>query len=364
MYIYESADWPNFIWNSAQIAAHLADVRHNQGRLLGRMEALGFALQDEAVLKILTIDIIKSSEIEGEILNKEQVRSSLARRLGMDIGTLLPVDRHIEGIVEMMLDATKNYAMSLSPERLYAWHAALFPTSYSGLLKIKTGAWRDDVNGPMRIVSGAYGRERIHYQAPPAILVPQEMDAFLRWFNTENSLDSLIKAGVAHLWFLTIHPFDDGNGRIGRAIADMVLARSEKSSQRFYSLSAQIQFERQDYYRQLENASKGDVDITLWLDWFLGCLNRAIKGVQDTLEAVLHKAKFWENHAAVNFNARQRKMLTKLLDGFEGKLTTSKWAKIYKCSQDTANRDINDLVDKGILQRSESSGRSTSYTLH
>ncbi|MEI8294946.1 MAG: Fic family protein [Alphaproteobacteria bacterium] len=360
MYIYESADWPNFTWNESQLAARLIANRFAQGRLIGRMEALGFELRDEAVLETLAIDIIKSSEIEGEFLNREQVRSSLAHRLGMDIGSLLPVDRHIEGIVEMILDATQNYAAPLSQERLYGWHAALFPTGYSGLFPIKTGAWRD---GPMNIVSGPYGRERIHYQAPSAASVPQEMTTFLDWFNNENTIDPIIKAGVAHLWFVTIHPFDDGNGRIGRAIADMALARSEQTSQRFYSLSRQIQLDRTEYYKQLESTQHDNVDITSWLYWFLGVQNDAINLAQDTLEEVLFNARFWENHKTVDINERQRKIINKLLDGFDGKLTSSKWAKVCKCSQDTANRDINDLVNKGILKQNELGGRSTSYAL-
>lgn len=361
MYIYELTNWPHFTWDTAQIAAPLAEVRYNQGRFLGSIEALGFKLQDEATLNTLTLDIIKSHEIEGEIINHEQVRSSLARRLKIDIDTHLPIDRYVEGVVEMTWDATQNYMTPLSPERLYTWHAALFPTGYSGLVKIQTGTWRDDIQGPMRVVSGHYGKERIHYQAPPAVLVPQEMTLFLNWFNAENSLDHIIKAGIAHLWFLTIHPFDDGNGRIGRAISDMVLARSEKH--RFYSLSSQIQLERQEYYKHLENTQKGDLDITSWLYWFIGCLNRAIIGAEGTLENVLQKARFWQNHATTELNEHQRKMINKLLEGFEGKLTSSKWAKICKCSQDTANREINDLISKGILTRSEAGGRSTSYFL-
>jgi Fic family protein len=363
-YIHELMEWPSFRWDEALVAFQLAHVRHRQGRLVGRMEALGFDLRREAVLATLTEDVLKSSEIEGETLDKAQVRSSIARRLGMDIGAMAPADRHTEGVVEMMLDATQRYAEPLNTERLFAWHAALFPTGRSGMTKIIVGAWRDDHSGPMRVVSGPIGRERVHFEALTATLIETEMRAFLKWFNAEVMIDPVLKAALAHLWFITIHPFDDGNGRIARAIADMALARSEKSAQRFYSMSAQIRSERNAYYNVLESTQKGDLDITLWLEWFLGCLDRAIGGVEDTLLVVLRKARFWEAIRGQSINARQRKVINRLLDAdFEGGLTSSKWAKLTKSSADTALRDITDLVKRGILVRDPKGGRSTSYSL-
>jgi Fic family protein len=327
------------------------------------MEALGFDLQQEAVLETLTTDVLKSSEIEGEKLDAEQVRSSIARRLGMDIGALKPADRDIEGVVEMMLDATRHYDQPLTSERLFAWHASLFPTGRSGMTKIGAGAWRDDSTGPMQVVSGAIGKEHVHFEAPKADRLDQEMRGFLHWFETDSGIDPVLKAGMAHLWFVTIHPFDDGNGRIARVIADLALARSENSPQRFYSVSAQIRQERQAYYDILEETQKGTMDITPWMDWFLGCLGQAIGGAQFTLSAVLAKARFWERVQGVALNNRQRLVLNRLLDGFEGKFTTSKYAKLAKCSQDTALRDILPLVERGILVRNPEGGRSTSYAL-
>jgi Fic family protein len=362
-YIHEIQEWPQFTWRQEALASQLADVRHRQGRLMGRMEGLGFKLQAEALLATLTEDVLKSSEIEGEHLDKEQVRSSIARRLGMDIGALKPAERNVEGVVEMMLDATQKFADPVTPERLFAWHAALFPTGRSGMTKITVGGWRDDNTGPMEVVSGPMGRERVHFEAPAASRLAQEMQAFLTWFNGEVDIDPVLKAGVAHLWFVTIHPFDDGNGRIARAIADMALARSENSTQRFYSMSAQIREERKAYYNILEATQKDSLNITAWLDWFLGCLGRAINGAETTLAAVMHKARFWEVHAGEAFNDRQRLMLNRLLDGFEGKLTSSKWAKIAKCSQDTASRDIDDLLKREVLVKDPAGGRSTSYSL-
>jgi Fic family protein len=327
------------------------------------MEALGFDLRAEAVLQTLTEDVLKSSEIEGEILDKEQVRSSIARRLGMDIGALAPVDRDVEGVVEMMLDATQNYQAPLTDERLFAWHAALFPTGRSGMTKIIVGAWRDEASGPMQVVSGPIGREKVHYEAPAAALLDGEMAAFVEWFNSAAPLDPVLKAAIAHLWFVTIHPFEDGNGRIARAIADMMLARSEGSPQRFYSMSAQIRLERKDYYAILERTQKADLDITAWLQWFLACLDRAFDGAEEILANVLRKARFWEAIAGLPLNERQRKVVNRLLDGFEGKLTSSKWAALAKTSPDTALRDINDLVARGVLVKDEGGGRSTSYSL-
>jgi Fic family protein len=327
------------------------------------MQALGFPLREQAVLKTLTEDVLKSSEIEGEFLDRDQVRSSIARRLGIDAGALLPADRNVEGIVEMMLDATQRFDQPLSAARLFGWHGALFPTGRSGLDKIKVAQWRDDGSGPMRVVSGMYGREKVHYEAPAADRLDNEMQDFLTWFNLEDKLDPVVKAALAHLWFVTIHPFDDGNGRIARAIADMSLARSEASPQRFYSMSAQIQLERQAYYEMLETTQKGNLDITRWLEWFLACLDRAFDGAEAILSSVFRKAEFWRVNAATSLNERQRDILNRLLDGFEGKLTSSKWAKIEKCSADTALRDINELVAHGILVRDDAGGRSTSYSL-
>lgn len=362
-YIHEFKEWPGFRWDECLAAKHLAPVRHRQGRLIGRMEALGFDLRAEAVLATLTEDVLKSSEIEGEILDKDQVRSSIARRLGMDIGALTPSDRHTEGVVEMMLDATQKYAEPLTDERLFAWHTALFPSGRSGMTRIIVGAWRDDGSGPMRVVSGPIGRERVHCEAPDALRLETEMAAFLKWFNDEAVLDSVLKAALAHVWFVTIHPFDDGNGRVARAIADMLLARSEQSAQRFYSMSAQIRLERTAYYDILEATQKGDLDVTLWMEWFLGCLDRAIEGAAETLSEVLRKARFWEAIKGQPLNERQRKVINRQLECFEGKLTSSKWAALTKSSPDTALRDITDLVKRGILVRDAGGGRSTSYSL-
>jgi len=361
-YIHDLKDWPSFRWGREQLTEQLAAVSRHQGRLLGRMEGLGFKLRAEANLQTLTEEVVKSSEIEGEILDRNQVRSSIARRLGMDVGALTPAERNVEGVVEMILDAVQKHDAPLSEERLFGWHAALFPTGRSGMNKITVGAWRGDQSGPMQVVSGAIGRERVHYEAPAAERVDQEMRTFLDWFNNK-ALDPVLKAGVAHLWFVTIHPFDDGNGRIARAITDLELARSEKTDQRFYSMSAQIRQERAAYYDILEATQKGDLDITAWLEWFLGCLDCAFDGAEATLESVLRKARFWETHAGVTMNDRQRLVVNRLLDGLEGKLTSSKWAKLAKCSQDTASRDIDDLTRRGILKKNAAGGRSTSYSL-
>ena len=363
VYIHERAEWPDFEWNTEKLSETLAQVRHKQGRLLGRMERLGFQLKAEASLQTLTEEVVKSSEIEGEILDRDQVRSSIARRLGMDIGALTPAERHIEGVVELMLDATQKYDQALTAERLFGWHASLFPTGRSGMQKITVGGWRTDQTGPMQVVSGAFGRERVHFEAPAARRLEAEIKGFLEWFNADQGQDPVIKAALAHLWFVTIHPFEDGNRRIARAISDLALARSEESTQRFYSMSAQIRKERKAYYDILERTQRGTLDITNWLDWFLGCLERAFDGADTILGSVLQKAALWEKHGASALNDRQRLLLNRVLDGFEGKLTSSKWAKIAKVSQPTATRDIDDLIKRGILKKDAAGGRSTSYSL-
>jgi Fic family protein len=327
------------------------------------MHDLGLGLRDQANLQVLTEDVLKTSEIEGEQLNPDTVRSSIARRLGVEVGALAPPDRHVDGVVDMILDATGHFDQPLTKERLFGWHAALFPTGYSGLTRIHTGSWRNDASGSMQVVSGPIGRQKVHFEAPPAHRLDAEMSEFLLWFNVSQESDPIVKAGLAHLWFVTIHPFDDGNGRIARAVGDMALARAEQSTQRFYSLSAQIQRERKDYYDMLERMQKGTLDVTDWLEWFLGCLVRAIQGAEDALSTVLTKARFWQRWASMPFNDRQIKLLNRLLDGFEGKLTSSKWAAIAKCSPDSALRDITDLLDRGVLMKSNAGGRSTSYEL-
>ena len=362
-YIHELTDWTKFRWNDGLLAAPLATARHLQGRVVGQMEALGFTVRAEAVLRTLTEDVLKSSEIEGEQLDGDQVRSSVARRLGMDIGGLRAADRHVEGVVEMMLDATQHYDQPLTVERLFGWHASLFPTGRSGMHPITVGRWRDDRAAPMQVVSGPVGRERVHFEAPAAERIDEEMRRFIEWFNGDVTREPVLKAALAHLWFVTIHPFDDGNGRIARAIADMSLARSEGSSQRFYSMSAQIRDERGEYYRILEQTQRGTMDITAWMEWFLACLTRAIEGAQAALLGVIETARFWEKLRAVPLNERQRLVISRLLEGFEGKLTTSKWAALTKSSTDTALRDIQQLVERGVLVRNPAGGRSTSYSL-
>jgi Fic family protein len=362
-YIHNWKDWPRFHWDRERLSEKLAAVRHQQGRLFGRMESLGFPLRQEAVLTTLTDDVLKSSEIEGEKLDAAMVRSSIARRLGMETGGLVRVDRDVEGVVEMMLDATHNYAQPLTEERLFAWHGSLFPTGASGMKRIEVGRWRKDSDGPMQVVSGPIGREHIHFEAPDAERLSKEMKAFLGWFNADSEMDWVMKAALGHLWFVTIHPFEDGNGRMARAIADMALARSENSAQRLYSMSAQIRKECAAYYDRLEQTQKGTMDVTAWMDWFLDCLGHAIAGAQTVLAGVLERSRFWESMATVALNSRQRLVLSRLLDGFEGKLTTSKWAKLAKCSQDTAARDIVALVQQGTLLRNPEGGRSTSYAL-
>jgi Fic family protein len=363
IYIYQQPEWPRFTWQDSAVLAVLASVRHKQGRLKGYMEALGFTMRSEAVLQTLTLDVLKSTEIEGEVLNREQVRSSIARKLGLNVAGLVPADRDVEGVVEMMLDATQNFQKKLSRERLYDWHAALFPTGRSGMHKITVGKWRNSEKGPMQVVSGAMGKEKVHYEAPEADRLTKEMKRFLDWFNSSAPMDPVIKSAIAHFWFITIHPFDDGNGRIARALADLQLARADGDRQRFYSMSAQIRLDRNAYYTILEKTQRGSLDITPWLLWYLNCLDRALQATDQNLRAVLTKTRFWDKHVKTSINERQRLMLNKLFDGFFGKLTTSKWAKMAKCSPDTALRDINDLVKKRILKKDAAGGRSTGYIL-
>lgn len=359
MYIHKREHWPHFLWNWERLSDLLIELRYRQGCLLGGMKLIGFQLREEVVLQTLTQDVVKSSEIEGEILDRSLVRSSVARRLGMDVAANA-VDRNVEGVVEMMLDATQRFDQPLTQERLLAWHTLLFPTGRSGFTKVRVGAWR---SGPVHVISGYRDKETVHFEGPAASRVPREMALFLDWFNRENTTDPILKAALAHLWFLTIHPFEDGNGRIGRAIADLLLARSEQSSQRFYSLSSQIQLERKDYYTILEQTQKGTLDITPWMTWFFECLGRAIENALTTLDMVARKAQFWDSLAEVPLNERQHKIIGRMLDGLEGKLTSSKWAKMAKCSQDTAYRDILDLLHRGIFVKNAEGGRSTSYSL-
>jgi Fic family protein len=362
-FIHQSDNWPNFTWTPEEFINLLSEVRNLQGRLLGRMETLGFNLRNEAVLETLTLDVLKSTEIEGEILNPDQVRSSIAKRLGMEIAGSVESDRNVDGMVEMMMDATQNCFKPLTAERLFDWHAALFPTGRSGVYKITIANWRTDSTGAMQVVSGPIGKERVHFQAPDSSLIEAEMSRFLFWFNTNSKLDRVLKASIAHLWFVTIHPFDDGNGRIARALTDMLLAQSDRSSQRFYSMSAQIRIERKQYYAILEKTQKGNLDITDWMKWFLSCLINALQSTGVVLNRVLHKADFWNRHAKTVMNERQQRLLNIILDGFDGKLTSTKWARIAKCSKDTAIRDINDLINKDIIKKDESGGRSTNYKL-
>ncbi|MDP2387545.1 MAG: Fic family protein [Bacteroidota bacterium] len=360
-YVYQYKDWPLFHWDNEVILPLLGEVRHLQGKLVGKMETLGFTLRSEAILDTLTQDVLKSTEIEGEFLKQDQVRSSIARKLGLEVAGLVRSDRHVDGVVTMMLNATQQFKKPLTKERLFDWHTALFPGGKSDAYTILVGKWRDDSTGPMQVVSGAMGKEKVHYQAPVAKVVNKEMAAFIKWFNATNVADPVLKASLAHFWFVTVHPFDDGNGRVARAITDMQLARADGHNQRFYSMSAQIRLERNNYYSILEKTQKGDLDITEWHLWFLNCLYGALKASNKLLESVLGKAKFWEQHKNTTLNDRQRLLLNKVIDGFEGKLTSSKWAKIAKCSTDTALRDIQDLIAKNILQKDEAGGRSTGY---
>jgi Fic family protein len=362
-YVWQLAEWPAMRYDLGALAGPLAEVSRAQGQLLGRLADVGLPLRDQASLAALTEDVVKTSAIEGEQLDVESVRSSIARRLGVDIGALAPVDRHVEGVVEMVLDAAAHCDVALTEERLFGWHAALFPAGYSGLAEIRVGVWRDDASGPMQVISGPAGRRRVHYEAPPAARLAAEIANFLAWVNADTPEPGVIKAGLAHLWFVTLHPFDDGNGRIARAVGDLFLARAEGSPQRFYSLSAQIQSERKAYYDILEHTQNSTLDVTEWLSWFLGALLRAVDGAQHTLDAVLAKARFWHRWAGTPLNGRQVKLLNRLLDGFAGKLTSSKWAAIAKCSPDTALRDISQLISLGVLRKMDAGGRSSAYEL-
>ena len=363
IYIHEKDNWTNFTWNEKLVSKKLAETRNLQGRLLGKMEALGFDQQDEAVLNTLTLEIVKSSEIEGEILDLEQVRSSVARRLGIELAGVIESERYIDGIVEMILDATQRYDLPITKERLFGWHSSLFPTGWSNMYKITVADWRKDTTGPMQVISGAMGKEKIHFEAPNSDRIDLEMEKFNHWIESENEIDSVLKSAIAHLWFITIHPFEDGNGRITRAITEMLLARSDNSTKRFYSMSSQIRIERKQYYEILEKTQKGNSEITNWILWFLECLKNSFGSTSDVLSKIFTKVEFWKTHSNTIINERQQKMLNKLLDGFDGKLTTSKWGKISKCSQDTALRDIQDLMKKDILQKEKSGGRSTNYEL-
>lgn len=362
-YLCQQPDWPNWRYDLSRLAKPLAEASRVQGGLLGRLVDVGLGQRNAASLAALTEDVLKTSEIEGEQFDTDAVRSSIARRLGVDIGALAPVDRHVEGIVEVVLDATGHAEQPLTLVRLLAWHAALFPTGHSGLTPIRVAALRDDAHGPMQVVSGPLDRQRVHYEAPPADVLDAELARFIAWFNADTGEPLLIKAGLAHLWLVTLHPFDDGNGRIARAVGDLLLTRADGSQQRFYSLSAQIQRERNAYYDMLEQTQKASLDVTDWLLWFLAALQRALQQAHVTLDAVLHKARFWNQWATLPMNARQIKLVNRLLDGFDGKLTSSKWAAIAKCSADTALRDINELIEQGVLRKAPGGGRSSAYEL-
>ncbi len=363
VYIYQKNGWPDFTWDTEALLPLLADVRHKQGRLSGYMELLGFAMRNEEAMETITSDILKSNEIEGELLNAAEVRSSVARHMGLAVAGMVRAGKEVDGVVEMMLDATQNYNKPLSADRLFGWHSSLFPSGRSGMHKITTGNWRKNDKGPMQVVSGAMGKEKIHYEAPDAKVLKKEMNRFLKWFGQKQNTDPVLKSGIAHLRFITIHPFDDGNGRMARAIADMQLTKADDHSKRFFSMSAQIRLERKKYYEVLEKTQKGGLDITEWLTWYLSCLRRALNATDVRLQAILQKTKFWDKHKDNGINERQRFMINKLFDGFDGKLNTSKWAKITKCSPDTALRDIQDLTKKKILKKEEAGGRSTNYIL-
>ena len=363
IYIHQHPDWPLFHWDWKEVAPLLAATRHRQGLLLGRMDSLGFETNQELTVDTLTTSVVSSSRIEGEILDIEQVRSSVARQLGLDVGGASHSDRNVDGVVQMMLDSSENCDKPLTMKRLLSWHRSLFPTGFNNMGCITVGRWRDDARGPMRVVSGPIGRQRVHFEAPASVVLVNEMEAFIDWFNRTDDADWVVRSAVAHLWFVTIHPFDDGNGRIARALTDLALARSDGTSQRTYSMSEQILKERSTYYRVLEQTQRASLDVTDWLMWFLVCMQRSINTSEDKLSAVLSKTRFWQEHQRTPFNARQRNMVDRLFDGFEGNLTTSRWARITKCSHDTALRDITVLIEQGILARNPGGGRRTSYRL-
>lgn len=362
-YVHQRPTWPDFFWDYEVLVLKLSEVRNRQGRLLGKMEALGFDLRNEALLNTLADDVLNTSQIEGERYDSEEVRSSVARRLGMPLAGMVPSNRFVDGIADVTVDATKNAHLPLTSSRLFAWHSALFPTGTSGMYPITVGGYRKPGLGPMQVVSGAMGFERVHFEAPDSKRVPHEMDVFLEWFNENVPIDPVLKAGVAHLWFVTVHPFDDGNGRLARALTDLQLARSEQVNQRYYSMSTQLMKDRKEYYRQLESAQRGSLDVTVWLSWFLDSLKRTLDSTEQSLVQVMRKAAFWDKHRTTVLNARQLDMINKLFGDFVGKLSTSKWAKMQKCSQDTALRDVQDLLEKGVLQKADSGGRSTHYEL-
>ena len=360
MYLHERENWWKFTYDSHKVMTELGKVRAKQGLMLGRMSSLGFDFQEDALLTTLSQELVSSSEIEGELLDRQQVRSSIARRLGIETAGMVGASRYVEGVVEMLLDATQRYAEPLTDARLFGWHNVLFPTGMSGLYKIEVAQYR---SGEMQVVSGAMGKEKVHYEAPKPKRLAEEMERFISWVNAESEVDEVVKAAITHLWFVTIHPFDDGNGRIARALTDMMLARSERTSKRFYSMSAEIKLMRSEYYEVLEQTQRGDGDITEWLLWFLRCFDAALDSTEENLSAVLARARYWEHFAKEEINERQRKIINLQFDGFFGKLTSSKWAKIAKCSSDTALNDIKDLLGKGMLVKNGEGGRSTNYSL-
>ncbi len=362
MYIHERENWINFVWDSKKLSPVLASVRYLQGRLLGRMESLGFDFIERATLESLILDVVDTSRIEGEFLNPELVRSSIARKLGIENADFVKTPRNIDGIVDVILDATQNFDKPLTKTRLLGWHNSLFQTGFSGYQQIDVAKYR---SGGMKVVSGAFGREKIHFVAPSADRVTHEMEQFLNWLDTEKSLDVVLKSIIAHFWFVTIHPFDDGNGRIARAILDMFLAKSDNSKIRFYSLSNQIFKENKHYNNTIEKAQKGTSDITQYLEWFLGCFERALLASEQNLEIILDKAHFWDKHKLININDRQRLVINYLYDNYGkevGFLRTSTYAKLTKCSTDTALRDLQDLVAKEML-KAEDSGKKTNYSI-
>lgn len=363
IFIYQQNNWPKFYWDESTVLKSLSEVRHLQGLITGKMTTLGLVLGDNAALQTMTVDVLKTSEIEGDLLLPEEVRSSVARRLGMDIAGLIPSDRHVDGVVDMLIDATQNNHKPLTTKRIFRWYEGIFPNGLSGYEKIRTGQWRDGEKGPMMVLSGAIGKEKVHFIAPEARHLNREIKRFLSWFSKDTSTDTVLRAAIAHLWFVTLHPFDEGNGRIARAISDMLLAQSDGCNRRFYSMSAQIRIDRKQYFAILEKTQKGSLDITAWMLWFLSCLKQSLSLTEKNLAGILKRHAFWIDFAYKNFNPRQVRMLNKVFDGFNGKLTSSKWAKMTRCSNDTGLRDIQDLLDKGALVREPGGGRSTSYRL-